>query len=68
MLNRTLVRRLNQLEARLPGPTKLEDFHTILFFDAKDETPSLTLQFGPNGSQTFTDLTDPANPRIWTRP
>jgi len=68
MLNRTLVRRLNQLEARLPGPTKLEDFHTIVFLGANDEAPTLTLQFGPNGSGTWTDLTDPANPRIWTRP
>ena len=68
MTTRNLSGRLSQLEARLPSPTKPEDFHTILFFDAKDETPSLTLQFGPNGSQTFTDLTDPANPRIWTRP
>ena len=68
MIHRTLVRRLNQLEARLPGRTKPEDFHTILFFDAKDKTPSLTLQFGPNGSATWTDLTDPVNPRTWIKP
>ncbi len=67
-MNRTLLRRVNQLETRIPLATKPEQFHTILFFDAKDETPSLTLQFGPNGSETWTDLKDPANPRTWTRP
>jgi len=68
MTTRNLSRRLSQLEARLPSTTKPEDFHTIVFLGATDETPSMTLQFGPNGSETWTDLTDPANPRTWTRP
>ena len=68
MTTRNLSRRLSQLEARLPSTTKPEDFYTIVFLGANDEAPTLTLQFGPNGSGTWTDLTDPANPRSWTRP
>ena len=66
MINRSLIRRLNQLEVRLPASTKPEDFHTIVFLDAGDETAKLTLQLGPNGASVWTDLTDPGNPRIWT--
>jgi hypothetical protein len=40
-----------------------EDFHTIYFLGAKDNAATLTLQFGPNGSRTWTDPTNPSNPR-----
>ena len=66
MINRTLARRLNQLEACFSLTTAPEDFHTLVFLGAKDETAKLTLQLGPNGAQTWTDLTDPNNPRTWT--
>ena len=63
---RTLARRLNQLEARMPRATAPKDFHTIVFLGAKDEKATLTLQLGPNGSRIWTDLTDPSSPRTWT--
>jgi hypothetical protein len=66
MISKILTRRLNQLEARLPTSTRLSDLHTIFFLGAGDEAATLTLQLGPNGTGTWTDLTDPGNPRIWT--
>jgi len=66
MITRTLRRRLTHLEARRPAITHPEDFHTILFIGAKDEAATLTLQFGPKGSQTWTDLADPTLPARWT--
>ena len=66
MINRTLARRLNQLEARFSLTVAPEDIHTIHFLGAEDETARLTLQLGPSGAWTWTDLTDPNNPRTWT--
>ena len=59
MVRMNLSRRLKRLEAHIALTTEPEDLHTIVFLNAGDEAPTLTLQLGPNGSRTWTDLTDP---------
>jgi hypothetical protein len=40
----------------------------IGFISADDKSVTKRLALGPNGTRTWTDWTDPNNPRTWTEP
>jgi hypothetical protein len=63
MIGRSLTRRLKQLEAHSAATSR--PIFTIAFVSS-DKTEKMTLVLGPNGARTWTDLTDPSNPRTWT--
>jgi hypothetical protein len=66
MIERTLTRRLKQLETRFAVNNPPPIF--TISFVSPDKTVKKTLVLGPNGARTWTDLTDPSNPRTWTEP
>jgi hypothetical protein len=63
----SLSQRLKRLEAFSPL-TAEPPIIKIRFISAHDKSVTKTLALGPKGTRTWTDLTDPNNPRSWTEP
>jgi hypothetical protein len=66
-MSRNLKRRLERLEAFSPVAAEPPTIK-IRFISPKDKSVTSTLVLGLNGTRTWTDLTDPNNPRTWTEP
>jgi len=64
-MNRNLFRRLKRLEEGSPVAVE-PPVRRIRFISPKDMSVVKTLVLGPNGMRTWTDLSDPSNPRTWT--
>ena len=66
MISRNLSRRLERLEERVPPTNRFPDI-TVEFVSAQEKRVTSRLVIS-NGTSTWTDLTDPNNPRARPEP